>query len=107
MNQKSEKNRGKYFVRVLLSSGTRANPLGDEELAVFCQCFAAEPSVEDVNTARLARWVNTHPKYKRNQSNEQYKISKQMDAKTLVFLTDREIQACHLANRIYPSLVRA
>lgn len=107
MTQKSAKNRGKYFVRVLLNSGTRANPLGDEEVAVFCQCKTEEPSVEDINVARLARWVNTNPMVKRNQSNEQYKISKHLDAMTMVFLTDREIQACHLANRIYPSLVQA
>lgn len=101
MIQKSAKNRGKYFVRVMLNSGTRMNPLGDEELAIFCQCDTEEPSVIDVDKNGLLRWVNNNPDCKRNHSNEQYKISRHDDAMSVVFLTDREIQACYSANRIF------
>ncbi len=101
MIQKSAKNRGKYFIRVMLNSGTRMNPMGDEELAIFCQCDTEEPSVIDVDKKGLLRWVNSNPTCKRNHSNEQYKISGHEDAMSVVFLTDREIQACHTANRIF------
>lgn len=101
MIQRSAKNRGKYFVRVMLNSGTRMNPLGDEELAIFCQCDTEEPSVIDVDKNGLLRWVNNNPACKRNHSNEQYKISRHDDAMSVVFLTDREIQACYSANRIF------
>lgn len=101
MVQKSAKNRGKYFVRVMLSSGTRLNPMGNEELAVFCQCSSEEPSVIDVDQRGLLRWVNENPTCRRNQSNEQYKISKHEDAMSVIFLTDREIEACRSANRIF------
>jgi hypothetical protein len=97
----SEKHRGKYFIRVLLNSGTSLNPLGDEELAIFCQCDGEEPSVNDVDKMSLIRWVNDNPECKKNQSNERYRISKDVDAMAIVFLTDREIQACQNANRIY------
>jgi hypothetical protein len=103
MIQKSAKYKGQYFIRVLLSSGTRFNPMGDEELAIFCQCTSEEPSVIDVDKMGLLRWVNDNPACKRNQSNEQYKISKHDDAMSIVFLTDREIQACQIANRIFAS----
>lgn len=102
IQRSSEKYRGRYFVRVLLCSGTRFNPMGDEELAIFCQCGEEEPSVIDVDKERLIRWVNNNPTCKRNQSNEQYRISKHPDAMSVIFLTDREIQACHTANRIFP-----
>jgi hypothetical protein len=45
--------------------------------------------------------VNSNPACIRNQSNERYRISKDVDAMTIIFLTDREIQACQSANRIY------
>ena len=99
--QNSTKSRGKYFVRVMLSSGTRLNPMGNEELAVFCQCGSEEPSVIDVNQRGLLRWVNENPTCKRNQSNEQYRISRHEDAMSVIFLSDREIEACRCANRIY------
>ncbi len=102
MIQKSGKNRGKYFIRVLLNSGTRFNPMGDEELAIFYQCGSDEPSIIDVDKRGLLRWVNNNPTCKRNQSNEQYKISKQDDAMAVIFLTDREIEACRTADRIFP-----
>lgn len=102
IQRSSERNRGQYFVRVLLNSGTRFNPMGDEELAIFCECGNEEPSALDVNTERLLRWVNNNPTCKRNQSNEQYKISNQADSMSIIFLTDREIQACRTANRIFP-----
>lgn len=102
MIQKSAKNRGKYFIRVLLNSGTRFNPMGDEELTIFYQCGSDEPSVVDVDKRNLLRWVNNNPTCKRNQSNEQYKISKQDDAMSIIFLTDREIEACRTADRIFP-----
>ena len=101
MIQKSAKNRGKYFVRVMLSSGNRMNPMGDEELAVFCQCDTDEPTAADVDKMGLLRWVSNNPSCKRNQSNEQYRISKHGDAMSVIFLSDREIEACRSANRIY------
>lgn len=102
MQKKSMKNKGQYFIRVILNSGTRLNPMGDEEMAIFCQCNNEEPSVVDVDKRGLIRWVNHNPACKRNQSNEQYKISKQDDAMSIIFLTDREIEACRTANRIFP-----
>lgn len=101
MIQKSEKNRGKYFIRVMLNSGTRMNPMGDEELAIFCQCKEEEPSIIDVDRKGLLGWVNNNPACKRNQSNEQYRISKHDDAMSVIFLTDREIEACRTADRIF------
>jgi hypothetical protein len=97
----SEKYRGKYFIRVLLYSGTMLDPLGDEELAIFCQCSSEEPAVTDVDKAGLLRWVNENPECRKNQSNERYRISKDIDAMSVIFLTEREIQACQNANRIY------
>ena len=102
MIKKSIRDRGKYFIRVLLHSGTRFNPMGDEELAIFCQCSEEEPSVIDVDEEGLLRWVNHNPECRRNQSNERYKISKHTDAMSIIFLTEREIQACRTANRIFP-----
>jgi hypothetical protein len=101
MIQKSAKYRGKYFIRVLLNSGTRFNPMGDEELAIFCQCSCEEPSVTDIDKRGLLSWVNNNPACKRNQSNEQYKISRHDDAMSVIFLTEREIEACRTANRIF------
>lgn len=98
---KSEKSKGKYFIRVLLNSGTKLNPMGDEELIVFCQCNNEEPAVTDVDEARLLRWVNDNPECIKNQSNERYRISKDIDAMSVIFLSDREIAACQNANRIY------
>jgi len=40
----------------------------------------------------------------KNQSNEKYRISNQTDAMSVIFLKDREVQACLNANRIYPDL---
>ena len=105
MIQKSAKNRGRYFIRVLLNSGTRFNPMGDEELAIFCQCSSEEPSVVDVDKRGLLRWVNANPACKRNQSNQQYRISRHDDALSVIFLTEREIEACRMANRIFPAMV--
>ena len=102
IQRSSTKCRGKYFIRVLLFSGTRSNPMGDEEMAIFCHCDSEEPSIVDVNKARLLQWVNSNPSCKRNQSNEQYKISKQDDAMSVIYLTDREIEACRAANRLFP-----
>jgi hypothetical protein len=102
MIKKSVRDRGKYFIRVLLHSGTRFNPMGDEELAIFCQCNGEEPSVIDVDEEGLLRWVNHNPECRRNQSNERYKISNHTDAMSIIFLTEREIQACRTANRIFP-----
>ena len=101
MIQKSAKNKGKYFIRVLLNSGTRMNPMGDEELAIFCHCGSEAPSVVDVDQKGLLRWVNSNPACRRNQSNEQYKISRQEDAMSVIFLSEREIEACRASDRIY------
>lgn len=94
--------KGKYFVRVLLCSGTRFNSMGNEELAIFCESNREKPSEDDVNKTRLLRWVNNNPACKRNQSNQQYRISQQADAISVIYLTEREIQACRAANRIFP-----
>ena len=97
-----EKHRGGYFIRVLLCSGTSLDPMGDEELSIFCQCGSEEPSIADIDKERLLRWVNNNPACIKNQSNERYRISKDIDAMSVIFLTDREIQACRNANRIFP-----
>lgn len=104
MDHKTAKNMGKNFIRVYLHSGTRINPLGDEELAIFCQCDNIEPSIADVDTKRLVRWVNNNLGCKKNQSNESYILSKQIDSIATVFLSPREIQCCHIADRIFPRL---
>ena len=103
----AKKNSGEYFIRVFLSSGTRSNPLGDEELAIFCRCNSDEPSIEDLDKKSLVRWVNTNPACKKNQSNESYRVSKNTDAISVIFLNDREIHSCQKANRIYPDLVQS
>ncbi|HWS29001.1 MAG TPA: hypothetical protein VN512_02690 [Clostridia bacterium] len=105
MVQKNGKGSGQYFVRVFLCSGASGNPLGSEELAIFCECSSQEPTVAEVKKGELIQWVNSNPKCKKNQSNENYRISKNVDAMTVVFLAEREIQACRLANRIFPCLV--
>ena len=102
IQRSSTKYRGEYFVRVLLCSGTRFDPMGDEELAIFCKSNSEEPSEIDVNKEQLLRWVNNNPACKRNQSNQRYQISQQADAISVIFLTDREIQTCRAANRIFP-----
>lgn len=104
MVQKNGKGSGQYFVRVFLYSGTSANPLGSEELAIFCECSLTEPTVDEIKTGELVRWVNNNPQLKKNQSNEKYRISKHADAMTVVFMAEREIQACRLANRVFPCL---
>lgn len=105
MVQKNVKGGGQYFVRVFLCSGTSANPLGSEELAIFCECGSTEPTVDQVKKGELLQWVNSNPKCKKNQSNENYRISKHADAMTVVFMAEREIRACRLANRIFSCLV--
>lgn len=105
MVNKSIKGGGQYFVRVSLFSGTSANPLGSEELTIFCEFGSTEPTVDEVKKGELLKWVNNNPKLKKNQSNEKYRISKYDDAMAVVFMGEREIQACRLANRIFPSLV--
>jgi hypothetical protein len=104
MNQKNAKSRGKNFIRVLLNSGTSFNPMGDEELAIFCQCNNEEPSIEDVDIKGLLHWLNHNPDCKKNQSCENYKISQHNDAMSVIFLNERDIQCCHNANRIFPCL---
>ncbi|MDD5018061.1 MAG: hypothetical protein PHO15_08200 [Eubacteriales bacterium] len=104
-DQKSTKNRGQNFIRVFLHSGTRGNPLGDEELAIFCQCDNDEPSIEDVDIDGLINWVNSNKECKKNQSNNYYRISRENDSISVIFLNDREIQCCQNANRIFPSLI--
>ena len=79
--------------------------MGDEELAIFCQCSSEEPSIIDVDKEGLLRWVNNNPACKRNQSNQRYRISPHTDAMSVIFLTDREIQACRTAKPYFPMLV--
>lgn len=104
VNQAIRKREGRNFIRVLLQSGTRANPLGDEELAIFCQCNNEKPSVDDVDTTKLIKWVNSNPECKKNQNSNWFEISKDTDAKAVVFLTIREIRCCHNVDRIFPRL---
>jgi len=101
-----KKNLGEYFIRVFLSSGTRGNPLGDEELAVFCRCNTGEPTIDDLDKTGLIRWVNRNPACKKNQSNENYMLSKNDDAISVIFLNDREIASCQKANRIFPNSIQ-
>lgn len=103
MSQRSASKSGENFIRVVLHSGTSGNPLGDEELAIFCRCSTEAPSITDVDTDGLISWVNSNPACKRNQSNERYKLSRQADAVAVIFLSDREILSCKCANRIFPS----
>ncbi len=102
MNQRCASKTGRNFIRILLHSGTANNPLGDEELAIFCRCNNEQPSVDDVDLRQLLHWVNTNPDCKRNQSNERYRLSRQSDAVSVIFLSDREIQSCVGANRVFP-----
>ena len=104
-SQVRAKDKGQNFIRVFLQSGTRANPMGDEELAIFCQCNNEAPSVEDINTNGLIRWVNSNPECQKNQSRNYYRLSTEADAMSIVFLNTREIQSCQNANRIYPRMV--
>lgn len=60
-NHKTVKGKGKNFIRVFLNSGTSINPMGDEELAIFCQCNNDEPSIKDVDIKGLIRWLNSNP----------------------------------------------
>ncbi len=103
-SQRSLKNKGQSFIRVFLKSGSRANPLGDEELAIFCQCNSEEPSIDDVDTKSLINWVNNNSECKRNQSNNRYRLSQEVDAISVITLNEREIQSCHNADRIFPRL---
>ncbi len=105
MTHKNAKGSGQYFIRVYLCSGTNSSPLGSEELAIFCQCGAQEPSTDELQKDSLLSWVNSNPKCKKNQSNELYKLSRDVDAIAVVFLAEREIQACQMANRIFPCMI--
>ncbi len=96
--------KGKSFIRVCLQSGTANSPMGDEELAIFCQCDDEAPSIEDVNIKGLLKWVNSNPVCKKNQSNESYRLSKQKDSIAVVYLSMKEIMCCQSADRIYPRL---
>jgi hypothetical protein len=104
MIKREARNKGQTFIRVYLHSGTKDNPLGNEELAIFCQCDNDTPSIEDVDIKGLVSWVNRNPECIKNQSNESYRLSQQTDSRAVVFLNAREIQSCQNANRIYPQL---
>jgi hypothetical protein len=98
------RSRGKNFIRVCLRSGTMNSPLGDEEVAVFCQCDEEEPSIENVDIKGLLKWANSNPTCIKNQSNESFRLSKQEGSIAVVYLTFREISCCQSAGRIYPRL---
>ena len=100
----SARSKGKSFIRVCLQSGTMNSPLGDEELAVFCQCDDESPSVTDVDFRGLLRWVNSNPAFAKNQSNDSFRLSRQEDSVAVVYLTFREISCCQSADRIYPRM---
>lgn len=76
--------------------------MGDEELTIFCECGGEEPSIDMVDRMGLLKWVNSNPECIKNQSNDRYRISKDIDAVSVIFLSEREIGACLKANRIFP-----
>lgn len=80
------------------------NPLGNEELSIFCQCNDESPSIDDVDYKGLLKWVNSNRGCVKNQSNDNYRISKQQDSVNIVYLNSREISCCQSADRIYPRL---
>lgn len=92
---------GENFVRVILLSGSMLNPLGCEELTIFCKCTREESTSIQVDQAGLLHWVNSNPSFKKNQSNEPYRISKNIDAMIIISLSNREIQACRTADRLF------
>jgi hypothetical protein len=94
----------KKFIRVFLQSGSKYNPMGDEEIAIYCQCDEENPSIEDVNVPDLENWVNSNSECKKNQSKERYKVSKNPGTMEIIVLEDREIRCCQTANRIFPRL---
>jgi hypothetical protein len=96
-----EKHRGRYFIRVLLCSGTRFDPMGDEELTVFCECDPEKPLFSEGDKDGLLKWVNSNPKFIKNQSGYNYIISEHPDSMSVIFLSDKEIQACQTADRIF------
>lgn len=104
MKNNSAAGKGKNFIRVCLQSGMINNPLGNEELSIFCQCDNDTPSVSDVDYKGLLNWVNSNMGCVKNQSNDRYRISKQLDSVTVVYLNSREISCCQSADRIYPRL---
>lgn len=93
----------KKFIRIFLKSGSTFNPMGEEEVAIYCQCDNENPSVEDVNMKDLEKWVNGNSQCKKNQSSDIYRVAKgEID---IIVLNDREIQSCHNADRIFPRLL--
>ncbi len=107
MNKREVRSKGRNFIRVSLHSGNANNPLGNEDLAIFCQCDNDSPSVEDVDKRGLLRWVNCNPAITRNQSGETYRISSQDDSMVVVYLGQREIQCCQSSDRIFPRLAQS
>lgn len=95
----------KKFIRVFLQSGSKYSPMGDEEIAIYCQCDKEDPSVDDVNINRLEKWVNDNKQCRKNQSGDHYKVSRNAGSIDIITLDEREILSCQHANRIFPSLV--
>ncbi len=106
MEKREIRSKGRSFIRVSLQSGTTNNPLGNEDLAIFCQCNNESPSLEDVDKNGLLKWVNHNPAITRNQSGEKFRISHQSDSMVVVYLSQRDIQCCQSSDRIYPRLAQ-
>ena len=102
MIMNNAKHRGRYFIRVLLCSGTRFDPMGNEELTLFCECDLEKPLLSDIDKEGFLKWVNSNPKFIKNQRGISYIISMGPDSMSMIFLSNKEIQACQAADRIFP-----
>ena len=99
------KNVKRKFIRVVLKSGSELSPMGEEEIAIYCQSDKENPSAEDVDVRKLENWVNCNDKCKKNQSNDRYIVAKNAGSMDVILLDDREIQSCLKADRIYPRML--
>lgn len=94
----------KTFIRVFLKSGTEFSLMGEEEVAIYCQCDEENPSLADVNIKELENWVNENSGCKKNQNSDRFIISKDLDSMKIIALESREIQSCQKSDRIFPRL---
>lgn len=95
----------KKFIRVFLKSGSELSPMGEEEIAIYCQCDNENPSVDNVDIKKLEIWVNRNIQCKKNQSSDRYIVSNNLGSIDIIVLEEREIQSCHKANRIFPRML--
>jgi hypothetical protein len=95
----------KKFIRVFLKSGTKFSMMGEEEIAIYCQCTDENPSVADVNVKELEQWVNGNSNLRRNQNRDRFIVSKELGSMDIITLEGREIQSCQKADRIFPRIL--